>query len=57
MLNRAGMVLEFDSGSFQYVYSLEPKNGGGVSQEFRTPLKGSHPFGASSRIWAGPQSR
>lgn len=49
MLNRAGMVLEFDSGSFQYAYAIEQKRGGIVSQEFRSPLKGGHAFGASDQ--------
>jgi VWFA-related protein len=48
MLDRSGMVEEYDSGSFQYVYSMEQKkNGGAVSREYRTPVKGSHNFPAS----------
>jgi VWFA-related protein len=43
-LDRSGMVEEFDSGSFDYVYSIEQQNGGGVSREYRTPVKGSHVF-------------
>jgi VWFA-related protein len=46
-LDRSGMVEEFDSGSFQYVYSIEQQNGGSVSREYRTPVKGSHSFRAS----------
>lgn len=49
MLDRAGMVMEFDSGSFQYVYSIEQKKGGSVGQELRTPVKGSHAFRASEQ--------
>lgn len=44
MLDRAGMVENYDSGSFQYVYSMERQNTGLASQEYRTPLKGSHDF-------------
>ena len=45
-LDRAGMVEDYDSGSFQYVYSIEHQKGGGISREYRTPLKGSHVFRA-----------
>lgn len=45
-LDRPGMVLDYDSGSFQYVYSIEQQKGGGISREYRTPLKGSHVFPA-----------
>jgi VWFA-related protein len=47
MLDRAGMVEEYDSGSFDYVYSIEQQKGGAVSREYRTPVKGSHAFRAS----------
>lgn len=49
MLDRAGMVMDYDSGSFQYVYSMEVENGGSVSREYRTPLKGSHVFPESGQ--------
>jgi len=44
MLDRSGMVEQFDSGSFDYVYSIEQQKGGSVSREYRTPVKGSHAF-------------
>lgn len=47
MLDRSGMVTKFDSGSFDYVYSMEQQKGGVVSREYRTPVKGSHAFRAS----------
>ena len=47
MLDRSGMVTEYDSGSFDYVYSMEQHKGGAVSREYRTPVKGGHVFGAS----------
>ncbi|MGC1372493.1 MAG: VWA domain-containing protein, partial [Candidatus Sulfotelmatobacter sp.] len=46
MLDRAGMVEEYDSGSFNYVYSMEQQKGGAVSREYRAPVKGSHVFPA-----------
>lgn len=46
-LDRAGMVTEYDSGSFEYVYSMERQKNGAVSREYRTPLKGSHAFSAA----------
>jgi len=53
MVNRAGMVEEYDSGSFQYVYSIEHQEGGGVSREYRTPVKGSHVFPATGQHIGG----
>jgi len=47
MIDRAGMVEEYDSSSFDYVYSMEQQKGGAVSREYRTPAKGSHNFRAS----------
>jgi len=44
MLDRSGMVEESDSSSFDYVYSIEQQNGGSVSREYRTPVKGGHAF-------------
>ena len=44
MLDHSGMVEKFDSGSFDYVYSIEQQNGGSASREYRTPVKGSHAF-------------
>jgi hypothetical protein len=44
MLDRSGIVEEFDSGSFDYVYWIEQQSGGSVSRESRTPVKGSHAF-------------
>jgi VWFA-related protein len=44
MLDRSGMVEEFDSGWFDYVYSIEQQKGGSVSREYRTPAKGGHAF-------------
>lgn len=49
MLDRSGMVTNYDSGSFQYVYAMERQNGGSVSREYRTPLKGSHVFSESGQ--------
>jgi len=49
MLDRSGMVTDYDSGSFQYVYAMERHNGGTVSREYRTPLKGSHVFPESGQ--------
>lgn len=46
MLDRAGMVEEYDSSSFDYVYSMEQQKGGAVSREYRIPVKGSHAFRA-----------
>ena len=40
MLDRSGIVEEYDSGSFDYVYSLEQQKGGTVSREYRTPVRG-----------------
>jgi hypothetical protein len=48
-LDRAGMVEEYDSSSFQYVYSIERHNDGVVSREYRTPVKGSHAFRESGQ--------
>lgn len=45
-LDRNGMVEDYDSGSFQYVYSIEHQEGGGITREYRTPVKGSHVFPA-----------
>lgn len=47
MLDHVGMVEDYDSGSFQYVYSIEQQNGGSVSREYRTPAKGGHMFRAA----------
>jgi hypothetical protein len=47
MLDRNGMLKDFDSGSFDYVYAMEPQKGGAASREYRTPVKGSHVFLAS----------
>jgi len=47
MRDRRGMVKDFDSGSFDYVYSMEQQKGGAASREYRTPVKGSHAFPAS----------
>ncbi len=47
MLDRSGMVEDYDSGSFDYVYWIEQKDGGSVSRESRSPVKGSHTFGES----------
>lgn len=47
MLNRNGMVEEYDSGLFQYAYWIEEKSGGAVSREYRTPVRGSHVFRAA----------
>jgi len=47
MLDRSGMVRAYDSGSFDYVYSMQQQKGGVVSREYRTPLKGSHAFSAA----------
>lgn len=49
MLDRSGMVTDYDSGSFQYVYSIERQNGGSVSREYRAPVKGSHVFRESAQ--------
>ena len=49
MLDQHGMAKEFDSGSFNYVYWIEQQNGGSVSREYRTPVKGSHAFRASGQ--------
>jgi VWFA-related protein len=49
MLDRSGMVMDYDSGSFQYVYSIERQNGGSVSREYRPPLKGSRVFPESGQ--------
>jgi VWFA-related protein len=48
MLDRSGMVEQFDSGLFDYVYAIEQQNGGSVSREYRTPVKGSHAFRESA---------
>ena len=44
MLDRSGMVENFDSGSFDYVYAIEQQKGGSAGREYRTPVKGSHTF-------------
>jgi hypothetical protein len=44
MLDRAGMVEEYDSRTLQYVYSIEQQDGKSVSREYRSPIKGSHVF-------------
>ena len=44
MLDQSGMVEQYDSGSFDYVYWIEQQNGGSVSRESRSPVKGSHTF-------------
>ncbi len=49
MLDRGGAPKEIDDGSFNYVFSLEQQNGGSVSREYRTPVKGSHAFRASGQ--------
>jgi VWFA-related protein len=53
MLDRAGMVEQYDSGWFQYVYSIEQQDGGSVSREYRTPMKGSHAFPAAGQHVGG----
>jgi len=53
MMDRAGMVEEYDSGSFQYVYAIEQQSGGGVSREYRTPVRGSHAFPAAGQNVGG----
>lgn len=53
MLDRAGMVEDYDSGSFQYVYSIEQQPGGSISREYRTPIKGSHVFRAMGQHIGG----
>lgn len=52
-LDRAGMVEDYDSSSFQYVYSIEQQNGGSISREYRSPLKGSHFFRAAGQHVGG----
>jgi len=47
MLDRKGMIKDFDSGSFDYVYAMEQQKDGAASREYRTPVKGSHAFPAS----------
>ncbi len=53
MLDRAGMVEAYDSGSFQYVYSIEQQPGGAVSREYRKPIRGSHLFRAMGQHIGG----
>lgn len=53
MLDRAGMVEEYDSGTFQYVYSIEHQDGKSVSREYRSPIKGSHVFRAAEQEVGG----
>lgn len=53
MLDRAGMVEEYDSGTFQYVYSIEQQGGKSISREYRTPIKGSHEFRAAGQEVGG----
>jgi len=48
-LDRTGMVEESDSGSFQYVFWIDHQNGGSVSREYRTPVKGSRAFRGSEQ--------
>lgn len=47
VLDRTGMVKAHNSGSFEYVYSMEQQAGGFVSREYRTALKGNHGFRAA----------
>ena len=49
MLDQHGMPKESDTGAFNYVYWMEQQNGGNVSRESRTPVKGSHAFSASGQ--------
>jgi VWFA-related protein len=49
MIDRAGMVEEYDSGSFQYVYSIQQQGSGSLSREYRAPSKGSHTFPAAGQ--------
>jgi VWFA-related protein len=48
-LDQNGMVEQYDSGAFQYVYAVEQQNGGSVSREYRTPVKGGHVFRESEQ--------
>lgn len=43
--DRSGSPNETQSGTFDYTFAFEERNGGTVSQEYRTPIKGSHDFG------------
>jgi len=49
MLDQSGVPRELDSGTFNYVFAFEQRNGGVASQEYRTPVKGSASFAASSQ--------
>lgn len=49
MLHLSGIVANYNSGSFQYVYSIERQNGGLVSREYRTPIKKSDFFPESGQ--------
>lgn len=53
MLDRDGMVEQYDSGTFQYVYSIEQQDGKSVSREYRSPIKGSHVFRAAEQEVGG----
>ena len=53
MLDRAGMVKDYDSGSFQYVYAIEQQSGGSVSRESRTPVRGGHVLRAAGQHVGG----
>jgi VWFA-related protein len=53
MLDRAGMVEQYDSGTFQFVYSIEQQDGKSVSREYRSPIKGSHVFRAAEQEVGG----
>ncbi|HKF04059.1 MAG TPA: hypothetical protein VKB49_17190, partial [Candidatus Sulfotelmatobacter sp.] len=53
MLDRSGMVMNYDSGAFQYVYSIEQQDGKSISREYRTPIKGSHEFPAADQEVGG----
>jgi len=49
MLDRYGVVERSDSGTFQYVYSIEQQDGKNISREYRKPIKGSHEFHAADQ--------
>lgn len=41
---RMGVPNEVDDGTFDYVFAFEEHDGGSVSQEYRSPTKGSYAF-------------
>ena len=53
MLDHVGMVEDYDSGLFYYVYSIEQHAGGSISREYRTPTKDSHTFPAAGQHIGG----